>query len=144
MTTHWYFATWSFDAQSHVLETDQFSATLEPKVARLLQFLLEHNGSVLSRDELVAAVWDGRAISDEAVRRAVCQLRQVLAHDGSERYLKTVRKQGYLPQFPIASSAAPAPRRRWLLIVGLCASFALALLFAIVWLFSHYRAESFW
>ncbi|MAL93664.1 MAG: hypothetical protein CME40_01065 [Haliea sp.] len=110
MSPRWHFAAWSFHAQSHVLETGPFSTTLEPKVARLLLYLLEHNGEVLSHDELVAAVWDNRVISDEAVRRAVSQLRHVLARDGSDRYLKTVRKQGYLPQFPLQPSRF---RKRW-------------------------------
>lgn len=143
MSQRWQFAAWSFHTQSHVLETGEFSTTLEPRVARLLSFFLEHNGEVLSHDDLVSGVWDGRVISDEAVRRAVSQLRHALSRDGSDRFLKTVRKQGYLPQFPIASPA-PVRRRRWpLLNRGLYALAGLSLLVVAVWLSGPYYGTGF-
>lgn len=131
MSPHWQFGAWSFHPQSHVLETGQFSTTLEPRVARLLLFLLEHNGEVLSHDALVKAVWDDRVISDEAVRRAISQLRHVLSQDGSDRYLKTVRKQGYLPQFPLQRHPRTKrgwrlPRRWWLPLPFVAAAMAFA------------------
>ena len=52
---------------------------------RLLEYLLLHPCETLSHDQLVEAVWDGRVVSDEAVRRAVSTLRHALAADGSDR-----------------------------------------------------------
>lgn len=138
MSRCWKFGAWSFHAQSHVLETGSFSATLEPRVGRLLLFFLEHNGEVLSHDALVAGVWDGRAISDDAVRRAVCELRHVLARDGSDHYLKTLRKRGYLAQFPLPrESPATRPPALWrLLVPGVSAVILLVALLVLqpVWL----------
>lgn len=101
MTRQYRFGNWLFDADTHRLCDGEADLTLEPRVARLLEFLLTHPQEMLSHDCLIEAVWDGRVVSDEAVRRAMSALRHALAHDGSDRCIQTVYKKGYIASLVI-------------------------------------------
>ena len=69
---------------------------LEPKVFRLLQFLIEHRDHVVRKEEVLAAIWDGSVVSDSALSRAIAQIRKVIGDDAKDpNYLQTVRKVGY-------------------------------------------------
>lgn len=97
------FDNWIWNPNRLELRNGAYVVTLEPRVAQLLEFLVTHPGELLSHDRIVTAVWDGRVVSDEAVRRAVFALRQALAvdsADSAENYIRTVRKKGYLSTFP--------------------------------------------
>ena len=100
MTRQMRFGDWSFQPDTYTLTIGQSHKPLEPRIARLLEYFLAHPDEVLSHDQLVNAVWDGRVISDEAVRRGISTLRQALAEDGSNGYIKTIHKKGYLADFP--------------------------------------------
>ena len=69
---------------------------IEPLVMQMLIALRASLGSTLSRDDLIAACWDGAIVSDDAVNRVVSKLRRVLTElgEGAVR-LETVAKVGY-------------------------------------------------
>ena len=94
------FGEWTFDRNSHVLSKAGDSVRLEPRVAALLECFLEHRGELLSHDDLVEKVWEGRAVSDEALRRAVSTLRRALHTENSQEIIKTVHGCGYIGRFP--------------------------------------------
>lgn len=94
-----HFGQWRFRPDTHVLFSTAGQVTLEPGVARLLEYFLRHPGEVLGHDRLVEAVWEGRVVSDEAVRRAVSSLRRALAVEGDASPLQTVHKAGYMAEF---------------------------------------------
>lgn len=106
------FGDWCFEPDSHLLAMGERRHVLEPRVSRLLEFLLEHPGETLSHDRLVEAVWEGRVVSDEAVRRAISMLRHVLATGGTDHCIRTVHGKGYAAQFaaalPESSASGPA------------------------------------
>ncbi len=69
---------------------------LEPKVMRLLLFLAAKAPHVVSREEILEEVWEGRAVVDEAVTRAVSLLRQAFGDDAKQaRYIETIPTRGY-------------------------------------------------
>jgi Tol biopolymer transport system component/DNA-binding winged helix-turn-helix (wHTH) protein len=98
--------------------------TLEPKSFRLLQFLIENRRRVLSKDEILRVVWEGVAVTDNALTRAVAQVRKALDDDPKQpRYIETIPTVGYrfiaevnasadLPA-PAASAQAPSRGRVW-------------------------------
>ena len=104
------FGAWCFDPDTHLLAMGEERRVLEPRVSRLLEFLLAHPGETLSHDQLVDAVWDGRVVSDEAVRRAVSTLRHALAPDGSDHCIRTVHKRGYVALFEASQPQVAMPR----------------------------------
>ena len=94
------FGEWVWNPNTLELRNGAHVATLEPRVARLLEYLVTHPGELLSHDRIIEAVWDGRIVSDEAVRRAVFSLRHALAVDGAESCIRTIHKKGYVAAFP--------------------------------------------
>ncbi|MEM6573817.1 MAG: tetratricopeptide repeat protein [Pseudomonadota bacterium] len=69
---------------------------LEPKLFDLLQRLVAANGELVSKDQLLAAVWEGRIVSDAAISQAVAKLRRAIRAAGvTEDPIKTVHGHGY-------------------------------------------------
>src|SRR5246127_226546 len=69
---------------------------LEPKVFKVLQFLLHHPGRVVTKDELLDAVWSDASVSESSLTRSVATLRRLLGDDIHEpRYIATVPTVGY-------------------------------------------------
>lgn len=70
--------------------------TLTPKVMDALVYLAHRSGEVVTKDELLEAVWPGVYVSDGAIRRTISHLRQALGDDPrAPRYIKTISKTGY-------------------------------------------------
>ncbi|MGH1417723.1 MAG: winged helix-turn-helix domain-containing tetratricopeptide repeat protein [Hyphomicrobiaceae bacterium] len=70
---------------------------VEPLVFGLLTFLCENPGRVVSRDEIIEAVWNGRFVSDTAVSGGIKFARKALDDSGdAQRFIKTVRGRGFL------------------------------------------------
>lgn len=61
----------------------------------LLEYLLRHPRQVLSREQLLAAVWGDEPDSDNVVAVYIGYLRQKLEQEGEPRLLHTVRGAGY-------------------------------------------------
>jgi DNA-binding winged helix-turn-helix (wHTH) protein/Tfp pilus assembly protein PilF len=68
---------------------------LEPKLMDLLVLFAGAGGRVLSKDEIVEAAWEGRAIGDDTLAAAVSRLRRALGETEERRYIETVPKRGY-------------------------------------------------
>src|SRR5215469_7873534 len=69
---------------------------VEPTAFRVLLFLLRNPGRLVSKEEIVASVWNDIAVSDNSLTRAIAQLRRVLDDDPREpRYILTVPTLGY-------------------------------------------------
>ncbi|MGA2149369.1 MAG: winged helix-turn-helix domain-containing protein [Bryobacteraceae bacterium] len=69
---------------------------VEPKSFRLLQFLIENRDRAVSKDEIFQAVWPDVTVTDNALTRAVAQVRKALGDDPKEpRYIETVPTVGY-------------------------------------------------
>ena len=72
------------------------SAMLEPRVMRVLVALGAAEGAVLSRDDLIAKCWDGVIVGDNAINRAIAQLRHVLDDlGGGAVRLETIARVGF-------------------------------------------------
>lgn len=67
---------------------------LEPRVMQVLVALASARGEILSRDDLIASCWEGRAVSDDAVNRALSRLR-ALARTFESFEVETITKVGY-------------------------------------------------
>ncbi len=69
---------------------------LEPRVMEVLVYLAEHQGEVISRDELERAVWRGALVSYDAVTGTIIKLRKALDDRAHQpRYIETIPKKGY-------------------------------------------------
>jgi adenylate cyclase len=85
---------------------------LRPKSFEVLRFLAEQAGQVVTKDELVEAVWPDVTVSDESVARCISDIRSAIG-DSAQHVIKTVPKRGYLlegPVFRTTDSADQSPR----------------------------------
>jgi TolB-like protein len=79
---------------------------VEPQVFALLALLVENRERLVSRDELIEKVWDGRVVTDAAVASRVKSARQALGDDGqAQRFIRTVHRRGF--RFVAEVKAAP-------------------------------------
>jgi len=69
---------------------------MEPKAFRVLQFLLHHPQKLVTKDELLDAVWKDVAVTENSPARAIAQLRRVLGDNIHEsRFIATITTAGY-------------------------------------------------
>jgi DNA-binding winged helix-turn-helix (wHTH) protein/Tfp pilus assembly protein PilF len=102
------FGEWQVDPTRGVLAADGREVRLEPKLMDLLVLFAGAGGRVLSKDEIVEAAWDGRAIGDDTLAAAVSRLRRALGETAERRYIETVPKRGYRAVIAAAAPAGPA------------------------------------
>lgn len=95
------------------LEYAEQRIPLEPKVYEVLCYLLAHQQRFVSLEELHKEVWQGRVVSDTAVRRTISKLRAALNDQGdSPRYIQSAAKRGYrwlIPSEPVAQDDTLIP-----------------------------------
>lgn len=84
------------DPLRNLLTGAEGESALEPKVVDVLLALTAQPGAVLSRDELIDAVWKTEFGADERLTRAISLLRKAFGDErGAARYIETVPKRGY-------------------------------------------------
>jgi class 3 adenylate cyclase/DNA-binding winged helix-turn-helix (wHTH) protein len=108
----WSFGDVRFDESRLQLSIAGQAVDLERKPLEVLRYLLRHAGQVVTKDELLVAIWPGRVLSETVVAKSVSRLREVL-RDEDQLLIKTVHGYGYLLAAEITSAPliSPAPAR---------------------------------
>jgi pimeloyl-ACP methyl ester carboxylesterase/DNA-binding winged helix-turn-helix (wHTH) protein len=84
------------DVERRELRRGGSTAHVEPQVFDLIVHLVRHRHRVVSKDELIAAVWDGRCISESTLSSRINAARRALGDTGKERLLiRTVPRHGF-------------------------------------------------
>jgi DNA-binding winged helix-turn-helix (wHTH) protein len=129
MTSH-RIGAWTFEPDANELRRDGERRRLEHRAALTLELLCRRPGEIVTTEDILAQVWNGRAISPNSVPVVISDLRQALEDDArSPRYIETVAKRGYrlmVERPPDASAPRPRDHVRW----AAAASFALLLILA--------------
>jgi TolB-like protein len=82
-------------AKGELRDAGQFHP-LERRVFALLSYLVEHRERLVSRDELLERVWDGRIVSEASISSCVKAARQAIGDDGkTQRFIRTVHGSGF-------------------------------------------------
>jgi TolB-like protein len=98
------------DAERYELRRDGAAQAVEPLVFDLILFFARNANRVLGRDEIVEAVWQGRAVSDATISSAVKSARRALGDSGdSQSYIRTVRGRGFEFRAAIGAEDLPQP-----------------------------------
>jgi DNA-binding winged helix-turn-helix (wHTH) protein len=86
-------------------------APVEPKAFRVLLYLLRNPGRLVKKDEILNAVWEEVAVSENSLTRSIATLRRLLGDDAREpRYIATVQTIGYRFLCPVGVSEAEQDR----------------------------------
>ena len=103
------FDDFTFDLDKRELRAGQRVIELQPQVFDVLQFLLANNDRVVGKDELLAAVWHGRIVSESTLASRINAARNAIGDNGDDqRLIRTVLRKGF--RFVGAKYSRPTPR----------------------------------
>ncbi len=84
------------DLSRNQITQKERSQTVAPKALAVLTYLAEHQGKVVSYDELFSNVWPDTVVTPNTLQRSIAQLRKLLGEDSKRQsFIKTHAKQGY-------------------------------------------------
>jgi TolB-like protein/DNA-binding winged helix-turn-helix (wHTH) protein/Tfp pilus assembly protein PilF len=90
------FGPYRLDRHALVLLRDGAIVPLTPKVFDTLMVLVEHRGSVVSKDELLHSVWPDSFVEESNLSQNISVLRKALGQSGDQlTYIETAPKRGY-------------------------------------------------
>lgn len=90
------FAEFELEGQRFELRKHGQRVPIQPKELRLLLYLVAHRGRVVSKAELLQALWPRETVCDDSIKRAVRGVRRALGDDGAKQSrIRTVRGYGY-------------------------------------------------
>ena len=106
----------------HAFFRDGAEVHVEPQVFALLTLLAERAGGLVSRDDLVDRVWEGRIVSEATIAARISAARAAVGDTGSDqRIIRTITRRGLqlavpveiaedaVPPPPVSAQAEPAP-----------------------------------
>jgi DNA-binding winged helix-turn-helix (wHTH) protein len=115
------FEDFSLDTARRELRRSGTLITLQPQVFDVLEYLIRNRERVVSKDDLLAAVWNGRIVSESTLSTRINAARSAIGDSGEEqRFIRTAYGKGIRfvascarKQKPFASSwqsSQPIPR----------------------------------
>lgn len=92
----WRFGEFELDPVRYELRRSGRRVRVPNLVFDLIAYLLEHRDRLVTRGELLAALWQGRAVTGASLTQAVAGARRVLCDDPDDpACIETVRGRGY-------------------------------------------------
>jgi TolB-like protein/Flp pilus assembly protein TadD len=90
------FEEFAFDIDRRELHRGAEVVSITPQVFDLLEYLIRNRERVVSKDELINAVWNGRIVSDAALTTRLNAVRAAIGDTGEEqRLIKTLPRKGF-------------------------------------------------
>jgi DNA-binding winged helix-turn-helix (wHTH) protein/TolB-like protein/tetratricopeptide (TPR) repeat protein len=89
------FGNFRLDLREERLLNDGKVIPLSPKVFRTLSVLVENNGHMLTKNELMTAVWPETFVEESSLTQNISLLRKALDEKDDQRFIETVPKRGY-------------------------------------------------
>ena len=97
METNLYrFEDYCLDARRAELRRGDVQVHLEPQVFDVLLYLVRHRDRVVSKEELLTAVWAGRVVSESTLSSRLTAVRHAVGDSGErQRVIRTVHRKGF-------------------------------------------------
>ena len=93
---HYLFEEYAFDTDRRELHRGADVVSVAPQVFDLLDYLIRNRERVVSKDDLINAIWNGRIVSDAALTTRLNVARGVIGDSGEEqRLIKTLPRKGF-------------------------------------------------
>jgi TolB-like protein/DNA-binding winged helix-turn-helix (wHTH) protein/Tfp pilus assembly protein PilF len=90
------FEEFAFDTDRRELHRGSDILSVTPQVFDLLDYLIRNRERVVSKDELIKAIWNGRIVSEVALTTRLNAARSTIGDSGSEqRFIKTLPRKGF-------------------------------------------------
>ena len=162
MSTSFKLGAWQILPDQNKLTLGTQDYFVEPLAMAVLVHFAENPNKVVSLEELIQHVWNGRIVGDHAIYRVINQIRKILSEDQDHAYITTIRKKGYQLVQPVqwdavasptpavspSPNAQPIPNqfdpsarpKRWFRLRNLLIS--LPTLVCVIWISSHYVSKT--
>ena len=98
------FGEFSLDAQSRVLKRGAELVPLTRKAFDALFLLVQNTGKIVTKDELIEAVWPGSFVEESNLTQTIFMVRKALDESTDRRYILTVQGQGYQFLVPVTEA----------------------------------------
>ena len=95
----------SFDLDTRLLELrrDDVPVPIEPQAFDVLRLLIENRDQLVSKDDLIDNVWDGRIVSEATLSSSINAVRRAVGDDGKrQEVIRTVPRRGFRFVLPAA------------------------------------------
>ncbi|MFT3830874.1 MAG: winged helix-turn-helix domain-containing protein [Opitutaceae bacterium] len=89
------FGRFELDEGTRELRLGRRSVELQPRTFDLLVYLVRNHERVVTKDELLSALWPGVVVTDSSIMRAVSLIRSALREGGLADAIRTFSRQGY-------------------------------------------------
>jgi TolB-like protein len=90
------FEDYCLDADRRELRRGTDLILVEPQVFDVLEYLVRNRERVVTKDDLIAGVWDGRIISDSTLSSRITVARQAISDSGEQqRLIRTIPRKGF-------------------------------------------------
>lgn len=92
----YFFEDYSLDIDRRELRRGAEAVAVEPQVFDVLAYLISHRERVISNDDLIASVWNGRIVSESTLSSRIAAVRQAVGDSGERQCLiRTIPRKGY-------------------------------------------------
>jgi TolB-like protein/Flp pilus assembly protein TadD len=89
------FENYTLDVDRQELRRGSNRLSVEPQVLDLLHYLIRNRDRVVSKDDLIAHVWNGRIVSDSTLTSRITSARHAVGDNGDDqRLIRTVARKG--------------------------------------------------
>ncbi|NKB48028.1 MAG: alpha/beta fold hydrolase [Alphaproteobacteria bacterium] len=90
------FGGFTLDPLTYDLQCDGEPISVEPQVFSVINLLIENRDHVVSKDELIEAVWDGRIVSDATLSSRISAARSARGDTGQDQnIIRTIPRRGF-------------------------------------------------
>ena len=94
------FGDFILDLERGFLRRNGQEVPLRPKAFEVLRYLVLHHGKLVSKNELVEAVWPDTAVTDNSLTQCLSEVRRAL-DDNAQTAIRTVARRGYRLMVPV-------------------------------------------
>jgi DNA-binding winged helix-turn-helix (wHTH) protein len=111
------FENYAFDTDRRELRRGAELVTIPPQVFDLLDYLIRNREHVVSKDDLIDAIWKGRIVSETALTTRLNAARSAVGDSGEEqRLIKTLPRKGFRFVGTVREAKRPQARRSAILL----------------------------
>jgi len=104
---------------------------LRPQSFAVLSYLVERHGRLVTKDELLDAIWGQTVVTDDSVIHCLIDIRKALG-DTSQKMIRTMPRRGYIFDVPVTQDGDPATKTDSWPFIGFAYNWRSIVVFALV------------
>ncbi len=103
-----HFSNHVLDGNLRELTRDGHNVAVEPQVFDLLMFLVENRDRVVSKDDLIESIWNGRIVSESTLTSRINAARTAVGDTGKQQaVIRTIARKGFRFVGDVSGALAP-------------------------------------